>query len=263
MWRSGDPNPEPLDCRSSALPTELAQSVEHSTGNREVRGSDPRNVTFIGLPYDWNHRLLTVASVCSPFYAEVLLTYISRSLSQRNNTYFQSKEQWHPAEDPINSWRSSSIGRALDRQSRGSGFGSPERHIYRVTVWLKSSTANRGKRMLALLRWSTINLHLTPGYGVSPPSVGQGGGGGGVRPPLGVSNRSVVELSGKDQQIALAEYSRLVVLFLVLGQYLTQLWQVKGQIFGNSIIFQLYESISWLEKPGGGGPRGTFPSGPH
>ena len=39
----------------------------------------------------WNNRLLTVASVCSPFYAEVLLTYISRSLSQRNNTYFQSK----------------------------------------------------------------------------------------------------------------------------------------------------------------------------
>ena len=63
-------------------------------------------------------------------------------------------------------------------------------------------------------------------------------------PPLGVSKRSVVELSGKDQQIALAEYSRLVVLFLVIGQYLTQLWQVKGQIFGNSLIFQLYESIS-------------------
>ena len=63
-------------------------------------------------------------------------------------------------------------------------------------------------------------------------------------PPLGVSKRSVVELSGKDQKIALAEYSRLVVLFLVLGQYLTQLWQVKCQIFGNSMIFQLYESIS-------------------
>ena len=31
------------------------------------------------------------------------------------------------------------------------------------------------------------------------------GGGGLVRPPLGVSKRSVVELSGKDQQIALAE----------------------------------------------------------
>ena len=39
------------------------------------------------------------------------------------------------------------------------------------------------------------------------------------------------------QQTALAEYSRLVVLFLVLGQYLTQLWQVTGQIFGNSMIF--------------------------
>ena len=65
-----------------------------------------------------------------------------------------------------------------------------------------------------------------------------------VRPPLGVSKRSVVELSGKDQQISLAEYSRLVVLFLVLGQYLTQLWHVKGQIFGNFMIFQLYESIS-------------------
>ena len=48
-------------------------------------------------------------------------------------------------------------------------------------------------------------------------------GGGLVRPPLGVSKRSVVELSRKDQQIALAEYSRLVVLCLVLGQYLTQL----------------------------------------
>ena len=62
--------------------------------------------------------------------------------------------------------------------------------------------------------------------------------------PLDVSKGSVVELSGKDQQIALAEHSRLVVLFLVLRQYLTQLWQVKGQIFGNSMMFQLYESIS-------------------
>ena len=50
-----------------------------------------------------------------------------------------------------------------------------------------------------------------------------------MRPPFGVSKRSVVELSGKDQQIVLAEYSRLVVLFLVLGQYLTQLWLVKAQ----------------------------------
>ena len=71
-----------------------------------------------------------------------------------------------------------------------------------------------------------------------------GVGGGGCDPPLGVSKRSVVELHGKDQQIALAEYSRLVVLFLVLGQYLTQLWQVKGQIFANSMIFQLHVSMA-------------------
>ena len=70
--------------------------------------------------------------------------------------------------------------------------------------------------------------------------TGQGWVGGATPPPLGVSKRSVVEFSGKDQQIALAEYSRLVVLFLVLDQYLTQLWQVKGQVFGNSMIFQLY-----------------------
>ena len=75
----------------------------------------------------------------------------------------RSVVQWHPAEDPINTWHSSSSGRALDRQSRGTGFGSPECHnchMYRVTVWLKSSTANRDKRMLVHLRWSTINLHL-------------------------------------------------------------------------------------------------------
>ena len=63
-------------------------------------------------------------------------------------------------------------------------------------------------------------------------------------PPLGVSKRSVVELRRKDQQIALAEYSRLLILFLVLGQYLTQLWQVKGQIFAISMIFQLHESMA-------------------
>ena len=34
---------------------------------------------------------------------------------------------------------------------------------------------------------------------------------GGMRPPLGVSKQSVAELSGKDHQIALTEYSRLVV----------------------------------------------------
>ena len=30
----------------------------------------------------------------------------------------------------------------------------------------------------------------------------------------------------------------------VLGQYFTQLWQVKGQLFRNSMIFQFYVSIS-------------------
>ena len=75
-------------------------------------------------------------------------------------------------------------------------------------------------------------------------TFGRTGGGRGWCDPLGVSKRSVVELSGKDQQIALAEYSLLVVLFFIPGQYLTQLWQVKDQIFGNYIIFQLYESIS-------------------
>ena len=58
-------------------------------------------------------------------------------------------------------------------------------------------------------------------YGVSPPSPEPEGVGA---TPLGVSKRSVVEFRGKDQQIALAEYSQLVVLFLVPGQYLTQLF---------------------------------------
>ena len=39
------------------------------------------------------------------------------------------------------------------------------------------------------------------------------------RLPPGVSKRSVVGFRGKDQQVAVAEYSRLLVLFLVLGQY--------------------------------------------
>ena len=143
LWHSGDPNPEPLDCRSSALPIELECQVfiGSSAGchcsllwkyvlfrwdsEREMYvNSTSVTVWFQSYGYPINrvtvHRLLTVASVCLPFYAEVLLTYISRSLSQRNNTYFQSKEQWHPADDPINTWHSSSIGRALDRQSGNS-----------------------------------------------------------------------------------------------------------------------------------------------
>ena len=69
------------------------------------------------------------------------------------------------------------------------------------------------------------------GRGTRPPSREISGGrphittkqGGGWWLDLGVSKRSIVELRGKKQQIALAEHSRLVVLFVVLGQYLTQL----------------------------------------
>ena len=57
------------------------------------------------------------------------------------------------------------------------------------------------------------------------------GGGGVSATALAVSKRNAVGLRGNNQQIALAEFSRLVVLFLVLGQYLAQLWKVKGQIF--------------------------------
>ena len=78
-----------------------------------------------------------------------------------------------------------------------------------------------------------------------------------VRPPPWRFQRSVVELRGKDQQIALAEYSRLVVLFSVLDQYWTQLWQVKCQMFAKSMIFQLHESIaSKLGENGGAPPFG-------
>ena len=46
--------------------------------------------------------------------------------------------------------------------------------------------------------------------------------------------------SQQNQSIALNEYSRLVVYFLTLGQYLTQLWQVKGQISAKSYHFSNY-----------------------
>ena len=49
---------------------------------------------------------------------------------------------------------------------------------------------------------------------------GGGGGGGLMRPPR-VSKLCVVELSGKSQRLALEDYSRLVVRFWILGQYLT------------------------------------------
>ena len=57
-----------------------------------------------------------------------------------------------------------------------------------------------------------VKLYFNPRPDTVFRHLGRTGGGVGAT-PLGVSKRSVVELSGKDQQIALAEYSRLVVLF--------------------------------------------------
>ena len=37
-----------------------------------------------------------------------------------------------------------------------------------------------------------------------------------------------------------SEYSRLVVRFFILGRYLTQVGEVKGQIFAKPAIFQLH-----------------------
>ena len=61
-------------------------------------------------------------------------------------------------------------------------------------------------------------------------------GGGGCDPP-GVSKLSVVELSGKNQRIALDEYSRLVVRFLILGKKLTPFWGSKVKFSRNRRFF--------------------------
>ena len=63
----------------------------------------------------------------------------------------------------------------------------------------------------------------------------QGGGEGDTTPPR-VSKLRVAELS-ENQWITFDKYSRLVVRFLVLGQYLTQFLGVKSQIFEKSGFF--------------------------
>ena len=78
----------------------LAQSVEHWTGNQKKLGvripgmsnlSGYRMIEIIdGCDFI---EIMTVANACLSFYAEVQSNNISRSLSQRNNSYFQSKEQ--------------------------------------------------------------------------------------------------------------------------------------------------------------------------
>ena len=54
---------------------------------------------------------------------------------------------------------------------------------------------------------------------------------------LRASKLGVVELREKKQRIGLDEYSQMVVWFLILGQYFTQLREDKGQIFAKSTIF--------------------------
>ena len=62
--------------------------------------------------------------------------------------------------------------------------------------------------------------------------------------PLRVSKVNVVKLSGKNQRVALDECSRLVARFSTLDKHLTQLWEVKGQVFPRSALFYIYKSIS-------------------
>ena len=68
-------------------------------------------------------------------------------------------------------------------------------------------------------------------------------GGGLVRPP---ADRPliVVDLRLKKQSMRLDGISRMHILFLVLGQHLISLDQVKGQIFAKIDIFFLYTLIA-------------------
>ena len=70
--------------------------------------------------------------------------------------------------------------------------------------------------------WSDLTLILARARRFS--LRGRAWGGGGVDATLHrVSKLNAVKFSRKNRRIALDEYSRLVVRFLVLGQYLTQL----------------------------------------
>ena len=71
----------------------------------------------------------------------------------------------------------------------------------------------------------------------------RGGGVGTTPPPCRFETRRG-SASRKNQRVALDEISRLSTTFLTLGQYLTSLWQVKGQIFGKSTFFQLCASLA-------------------
>ena len=67
-------------------------------------------------------------------------------------------------------------------------------------------------------------------------------GGGRCDPPR-VSKLRVVEFSGKNGGLLSTSTRDWWCFFLVLGQYLTQLCEVKCQCFAKSTIFQIYISI--------------------
>ena len=69
-------------------------------------------------------------------------------------------------------------------------------------------------------------------------------GGGGGATSLGVSKRSVVELRGKNQQIALSEVLAIGGIIFGPRTIFDPVMAGQSQIFGNFMIFQLYESIA-------------------
>ena len=71
----------------------------------------------------------------------------------------------------------------------------------------------------------------------------RGGGGGGYDPP-GDWPLIVVELRGKEQLMRLDEISLLHILFLVLGQHLTSLGQIKDKIFAKNKFLALHAHSS-------------------
>ena len=65
-----------------------------------------------------------------------------------------------------------------------------------------------------------------------------------------VSNSSVTQrnirdnLEKKKRLMLLDEYSRSVMRFFILDEYLIQLWEVKNQTFVQSAFFHTYKSVS-------------------
>ena len=83
-----------------------------------------------------------------------------------------------------------------------------------------------------------------PVFRISPPSPVEGGGGVGTTPPGDRPLMGRRASRKKKQSMRLDEISRLHVYFLILGQHLTWLSQVKGQIFAKINIFRNYTLIA-------------------